>query len=117
MTNPFSAAALDIDPATACTEIEAAIRHQVLHTLHRKGVVLGLSGGIDSSVVASLCARALGADRVFALFMPEQDSSPESLDLGRMMAATLGVASAIESITSILIAAGCYRRRDEAIRR
>ena len=81
MTNPFSAAALDIDPATACTEIEAAIRHQVLHTLHRRGVVLGLSGGIDSSVVANLCARALGADRVFALCMPEQDSAPESLEL------------------------------------
>ena len=116
MTNPFSAAALDIDPATACTEIEAAIRHQVLHTLHRRGVVLGLSGGIDSSVVANLCVRALGADRVFALCMPEQDSAPESLELAQMMVATLGVASATESITPMLIAAGCYRRRDEAIR-
>jgi NAD+ synthase len=116
VTRPFSAAALDLDPAATCAEIETAIRHQVLQTLHRRGVVLGLSGGIDSSVVASLCTRSLGADRVFALLMPDQDSSPESLALGQLMATTLGVASATESMTPILTAAGCYRRRDEAIR-
>jgi NAD+ synthase len=117
VTAPFSAAELQIDPAAACAEIEAAIRIQVLRHLHRKGVVLALSGGVDSSVVASLCVRALGADRVFGLFMPEKDSAPESLDLGKLMASRLGVVSATESITPILVAAGCYRRRDEAIRR
>lgn len=117
MTTPFSAAALDLDPAAACAEIEAAIRDQVFHQLHRKGAVLGLSGGVDSSVVASLCARALGSDRVFALLMPEEDSAPESLELGKLVASKLGVASAIEPITPILISAGCYRRRDEAIRK
>jgi NAD+ synthase len=116
VTTPFSAAALDIDAAAACAEIEAAIRHQVLHTLHRRGVVVGMSGGIDSSVVASLCARALGPERVFALCMPEQDSAPESLELARMMIATLGLSSGTESITPMLMAAGCYSRRDEAIR-
>jgi NAD+ synthase len=116
VTTTFSSAALDIDPAAVCAEVEAAIRHQVLHTLHRRGVVVGLSGGVDSSVVASLCARALGADRVFALCMPEQESAPESLELAQVMIATLGVASATESITPLLIAGGCYRRRDEAIR-
>lgn len=117
MITPFSAAALDLDPAAACAEIEAAIRDQVFHQLHRKGVVLGLSGGVDSSVVASLCARSLGSDRVFTLFMPDEDSAPESLELGKLVASKLGVASAIEPITQILIAAGCYRRRDEAIRK
>lgn len=116
MTPPFSAAALQLDPAAACAEIEAAIRVQVLRQLHRRGVVLGLSGGVDSSVVASLCTRALGAGRVFALFMPEEDSAPESLELGKVVASNLGVASATESITPILVAAGCYRRRDDAIR-
>lgn len=115
MTVSFSASLLDLDPALACAEIETAIRDQVLHTLHRRGVVLGLSGGVDSSVVASLCVRALGADRVFALFMPEQESAPESLHLGKLVASKLGMPFATESITPILIAAGCYRRRDEAI--
>ena len=116
MTTPFSASTLDLDPAEACGEIEAAIRRQMLKQLRRRGVVLGLSGGVDSSVVASLCVRALGADRVFALFMPEEDSAPESLQLGQVVASRLGVASTTEPITPILIAAGCYRRRDDAIR-
>jgi NAD+ synthase len=112
----FSAAALDLDPAVESAEIEAAIRNQVFHRLRKRGVVVGLSGGVDSSVVASLCARALGTDRVFALFMPEEDSAPESLELGKLVASELGVAAATECITPILEAVGCYRRRDEAIR-
>lgn len=116
MTLPFSAEALELDPAAACAEIEAAIRCQVFRQLRRKGVVLGLSGGVDSSVVASLCARALGADRVFVLFMPEEDSDPASLELGKLVAAKLELESATECITPILLAAGCYCRRDEAIR-
>lgn len=116
MTPPFSAEALELDPAAACAEIEAAIRCQVLRQLRRNGIVLGLSGGVDSSVVGCLCARALGADRVFALFMPEEDSDPASLELGKLVASKLGLESATESITPILLAAGCYSRRDEAIR-
>ena len=116
MTPPFSAEALELDPAAACAEIEAAIRCQVLRQLCRKGVVLGLSGGVDSSVVASLCARALGPNRVFAVFMPEEDSDPASLELGKLVASKLELESTTESITPILLAAGCYSRRDEAIR-
>src|SRR5438445_772589 len=48
--------------------------------------------------------------------MPEKDSDPESLRLGRLVTDTLGIASAIEDIAPILAAAGCYRRRDEFIR-
>ena len=54
--------------------------------LKRKGVVLGLSGGIDSSAVAALAVRALGKDRVLGLFMPEYDSAGDSLRLGRLVA-------------------------------
>jgi NAD+ synthase len=115
LTPPFSAEALELDPPAAGAEIEAAIRCQ-LRQLRRKGVVLGLSGGVDSSVVASLCARALGPDRVFALFMPEEDSDPASLKLGKLVASKLELESTTESITPILLAAGCYSRRDEAIR-
>lgn len=113
---PFSALALDLDPATACAEIEAAIRDMVHRRLRRRGVVIGLSGGIDSSVVASLCVRALGAQRVFVLFMPDDESAPESLELGALVGEKLGIESAVESITPILTAARCYPRRDEAIR-
>jgi NAD+ synthase len=92
------------------------IRQQILGHLRRKGAVLGLSGGIDSSLTAALCVRALGADKVVGLLMPEKESSPESLVLSRLLAESLGIRTVLEDITPILEAAGCYRRRDEAIR-
>ena len=78
--------------------------------------MLGLSGGIDSSVTAALCARALGADRVLGLLMPEHDSSPESFALGHLVAAHYGIPVIVEDIAATLEASGCYSRRDQAIR-
>jgi len=107
---------LRIDPARETERITEGIRDLVLHQLKRKGAVIGVSGGIDSSVVAYLCARALGPQRVFLLFTPETDSSPESLRLGRVVAQDLGAQSAVEDISPILKGARCYERRDESIR-
>src|ERR1700760_4191789 len=102
----FSADALRIDAAAATNRIAAALREQVLRRLRKRGVVLGLSGGIDSSVTAALCAQALGCDKVFAVLMPEKDSDPESLRLGQLMVEALGIASAVEDIAPMLTAAG-----------
>lgn len=115
-SRPAWAAALDLDPAREVERIAAAIRYQVGRECRRKGAVVGLSGGIDSSVSAALCARALGPQRVVGLFMPEHDSSPDSLQLGRILAEHFGIASELEDIGPVVEAAGCYRRRDEAIR-
>src|SRR5690606_38858591 len=76
----------------------------------------GLSGGIDSSVSLALAVRAVGAQNVFGLFMPENDSDPESLRLGRLVAGTFGVEAAVEDIGPALKAMGCYERRDAFIR-
>ena len=113
---PFSADVLKLDAEQETHRITTSIREMVAHQLKRKGVVVGLSGGIDSSVVASLCVRALGRERVLGLFMPETDSSDDSLRLGRLIADTLGIKVVTENISPILEGAGCYRRRDEAIR-
>jgi NAD+ synthase len=107
---------LRIDPATETERIATSIRGAVLEQFKRKGAVVAVSGGIDSSVVAALCARALGPDRVIALFLPETDSSGDSLRLGKELAESLRIRSFTEDITPILSGAGCYRRRDEAIR-
>ena len=77
---------LDMDVAAEVERTTAAIRDIVFDRLKRRGAVVGVSGGIDSTVVAYLCALALGKDRVLALFTPETDSSPDSLRLGRMVA-------------------------------
>lgn len=112
----LSAALLELDAAREVDRIGASIRDTVARDLRRKGVVLGLSGGIDSSVVAALGVRALGPERVLGLLMPERESSADSTELGRMVADRLGIRTVLEDITATLDAVGCYRRRDEAIR-
>jgi len=112
----FSAEVLCFDEAAECKRIENSIRKHV-RELKRRGAVVGLSGGIDSSVVAALCARALGKERILGLFMPESEAPDESLRLGSMVAESLGIRTELEDIGPVLKAAGCYRRRDEAIRR
>jgi NAD+ synthase len=107
---------LQIDPALETERIAEAIREQVGQTLRRKGVVLGLSGGIDSSVAAALCVRALGPKRVLGLLMPEHDSSSDSECLGRLLAEHYGVECLLEDIGPTLDASGCYQRRDAAVR-
>ncbi len=81
----FSADTLEIDEAAEADRIVAGLRAQ-LRSLRKRGLVLGLSGGIDSSVSVALAVRAVGAKNVFCLFMPENDSDPESLRLGRLVA-------------------------------
>jgi NAD+ synthase len=115
-TSAISADILHIDVQSETERIVSSIRETVLSNFRRRGAVIGVSGGIDSSVVAALCARALGADRVLLLFMPETDSSGESLRLGRKLAEQLKAPSALEDITPILAGARCYERRDDAIR-
>src|SRR3954468_19444522 len=107
---------LRIDPAAEIQKLDAAIREIVLTRFRRKGAIVAVSGGIDSSVVAALCVHALGPDNVIALFLPEADSSSDSLRMGKMLASQLGVRAFEENISSILEGAGCYRRRDDAIR-
>jgi NAD+ synthase len=113
----FDRSALTMDCAAAAREIEAGIQGIVVHDLHRQGVVLGVSGGIDSAVCAALAVRALGPRRVMFLLMPEKESSPDSTRRGRMLCETLGVEPVLENITPALTALGCYDRRDNAIRR
>jgi NAD+ synthase len=108
--------ALAIDPEAVTERIARTLRTQVFETLHRKGVVLGLSGGVDSSVVAALAVRAFGADKVLALLMPERDSSSDALTLGKLVADRFGIPTVIEDIGPTLEALGCYARQDEAIR-
>ena len=116
MSRSFDPRSLDIDPAVAAEQIVAALRRQIVKDLRRRGAVVGLSGGVDSSVVAALCVRAVGPGKVLGIMMPEQDNDPDSLRLGRLVAGQRGIESVREDITPILAGAGCYRRRDEHIR-
>lgn len=114
---PFSERVLKLDdPVRAAEAIAEALVAEV-RAFRRRGAVVALSGGVDSTVTAALCARAFGPGHVLGVLMPERDSSPETLELSRLAADSLGIATVQEDITPLLEAAGCYRRRDEAIRR
>jgi NAD+ synthase len=115
-SKPFSADVLSIDARAVADSVCVAVKEQVMGTLHRRGVVVGLSGGVDSSVVAALAVRALGKEHVFGIFMPERDSHSDSLRLGRIVAEWLGIDAVVEEIGPALAGLGCYRRQDEAIR-
>ena len=102
---PNSSATIDLlrlDPEVETRRITTWIRETVVHQLRRRGAVIGVSGGIDSAVVAFLCARALGSERIQILFTPEADSSPDSLRLGQLVATALGANSALEDNNTII---------------
>ncbi len=103
------------DPDAIAARLEAGITEAV-RGLGRRGVVVGVSGGVDSGVTAALCARALGPRNVMCLRMPERDVGDDSSTLGAHLAEQLGCATVEEPITAALEGLGCYRRRDEAIR-
>ena len=113
----FTQAALNIDPAVEAERIVQTLRHEVRKVMRHGGAVVGISGGVDSAVVFALCVRAFGPEKVVALILPDQDSSPDSERLARKLAAQFGVTPTLENITAALEGFGCYRRRDEAVRR
>lgn len=112
----FSRETLAIDAAQEVERISEALRRFLSKDLRRRGLVVGLSGGIDSTVVASLAVRALGKDRVFGVLMPERESSADTRTLSKMLAERLGIDHVLEEITPILEAAGFYERYEAAVK-
>ncbi|MBD0414943.1 NAD(+) synthase [Oryzicola mucosus] len=113
---PFSPETLVIDAEAEVERITAEMRNLLRTQLKRRGFVLGISGGIDSSVSAALAAKAVGSKNVFAVFTPENDSDPLSHRLGKAVADTFGIEAKLEDIGPALKAFGCYERRDASIR-
>ncbi len=108
---------LDLDVGSEVERVCADLRECIAGTLRKRGAVVAISGGVDSAVCAALAARALGPERVLVLILPERESSPESSPRARSLAASLGIEPLEEDISATLEAIGCYRRRDEAVRR
>jgi NAD+ synthase len=114
MSNPHNW--LTINASSEIEKIVKIIHHQVRTILRKKGIVIGVSGGIDSSVCAALCAKALGKENILALSMPERDSSSDSISLGQQLAEAVGVKFQIVDIAPIVKGARCYELQLEAIR-
>jgi len=108
---------LNIDQGKECERICEFIKEEVYNHFRREGVVVGVSGGIDSAVTAGLSVKALGKDKVFGLLLPEKESNPISLTYGEFLIKKLGIRSEKFDLTQALESLGCYRRRDEIIKK
>ena len=103
------------DIENACNAIVENLRKAVFHQLNRRGAVVGISGGIDSSATLALSVKAFGAQNVLGVILPESESSSDSETMAKDLAKKFGVEVVVENITSALKGFGCYSRRDEAI--
>jgi NAD+ synthase len=116
ITTPFSKDILKMKNVEAEVQrISWKLKDDILGALKRKGAVIGISGGIDSSVTLALTVKALGAENVLGIMLPEKDSSPESKEFALKLADKFKVKTLEEDITRALEGFGCYQRRDEAV--
>ena len=113
----FNKNILKIDTEEVASKLEEFIRDKVKNFFRMKGIVIGLSGGIDSAVAAALSVRAVGAERVFGVLLPEADSSPLSRELGRLMAENLGIEYEEVDITPMLESFGVYEKRNRIVKK
>jgi NAD+ synthase len=114
----FSASILQLENVEAeCSRIAEKLHNDVFNRLHRMGGVVGISGGIDSSVTFALAVKAFGAENVLGVILPEKDSSGDSARFAQKLADKFGVKTITENITGALRAFGCYERRDEAVKK
>lgn len=107
---------LSLDAAAEIDRITGRIRELLQKDLKKRGLVVAISGGVDSAVCAALSVRAIGTGKVFGLLLPEHDSSSQSVSLGEQVAQQLGIEYEIQNIAPTLEAIGCYRWRDDAIK-
>lgn len=115
-SSTFSKEVLNLDCASETEKICAKINEFLSGDLKRRGLVVGISGGIDSSVTLALAVKALGKQRVFALQMPEMHSAEETLHLSSLLVSHFGVQCQHEDITGILKALGFYQRYSQTVR-
>jgi NAD+ synthase len=117
MSSAFSRDVLALDEAAEIERIAQVLRSTLAETVKRRGLVVAISGGIDSSCSAALAVRALGPQRVLGLIMPERDSSDGSAHRAQVLAKHLGIEVIVQDIAATLDAIGCYHWRDAAIKR
>lgn len=113
----LDATVLEMDNDRVIDQICTRLRSILSKDVGRRGFVVAMSGGIDSSVSSALCVKALGKDRVYGLMLPERDSSGFSTARGRQLAEHLGIKYEVFDIAPALDGIGCYQWRDDAIRK
>ena len=92
------------------------IKSEVFEIFQKKGVVLGLSGGVDSAVTAALCAKSLGSDKILGLIMPEKESGSSSQQLAQQVAKKYNIETKLIDISRILESFGVYQTKEKIVK-
>ncbi|RXA19385.1 NAD(+) synthase [Methanosarcina sp. MSH10X1] len=104
----------DID--SIALKLRGFIRDQVTG-FKKKGVIIGVSGGIDSAVALTLCVQELGKENVYGLLLPEEESAPSSKTLGAEVCESLDVSYEEVPISPILRSLNIYDQKEQIIKR
>jgi len=113
----FNTDILRIDCETESQRIEQFIRNQVFESFRKKGIAIGISGGIDSAVVATLAVCAIGADKILGLVLPERESNPLSSEYAELLIKRLGIHKELIEITPMLESFDVYKKRESIVRK
>ncbi len=116
LAKEFSYELLSLDCQRETARLTAFISETLTSRLRKQGAVVGLSGGIDSSVTAALCVRALGPDKVIGLLMPERTSHPDTLRLSQLVGESLKIKTILREITPILSGLNFYQEMTSCLR-
>jgi NAD+ synthase len=111
----FNKDILNLDCEIETERLCSFIRDQ-LKAMKREGIVIGLSGGIDSALAMALCVKAIGPEKVFGLILPEKESNPVSAVYGKKHAEILGISTETVDITPTLEGFGTYNKRDTVVK-
>jgi NAD+ synthase len=99
---------LAIQPEQVCEEITTLLKEK-LELMGKDGIIIGLSGGFDSAIVAYLAMRSGPAEQITLLNMPDRDSKNGHRQHARLIAKDLGVPLKVKRLSPALRAAGVYR--------
>ena len=111
----FSKDILKINVQIESERICTFLKKTILSDLRRQGAIVGLSGGIDSALVATLCVKAFGPEKVLGVILPEKDSSSVSEEYAYLLAKQLNIETVKIDLTSTLEAFGAYKNRDHVV--
>jgi NAD+ synthase len=101
---------------TKINEVTKFIKNEVFEIYQKKGIVIGLSGGIDSAITAALSTKSIGSEKILGLILPEKESDVNSKNLALQIAEKYNIDTETIDITNILESFGVYENKEKIVK-